>query len=70
MLNCQKGTLETTKIKYIGGFKDNLFEGKGIFSSADIKFNGVYKKGKKVKGKITWVCNDYIYEYDGGFDLN
>lgn len=37
-LNCKEGWLETPKSKYIGGFKDNLFDGVGIYATENTKF--------------------------------
>lgn len=52
MINDQNGLIKGNNIRYEGGIVNNLFHGEGKEEGEEYSFDGFYKKGIRIKGKL------------------
>ena len=64
------GQFVAQSLHYVGGFKNNQFDGKGKEKVAAKKysFEGVYESGRKIEGMMKWHENGQQHEYIGKFN--
>lgn len=64
----QKGIFKSDHLTYIGGFRDNCFDGEATEEGRDYKFNGWYSNGSRQRGTLTWNVEGKEYKYNGDFN--
>lgn len=58
------GQFFSEDLVYKGGFKGNMFEGRGEEKAKNYQFKGTYHCSKKVEGTLTWIEYGYDNEED------
>jgi hypothetical protein len=67
--SCDNGIYEAEEFKYSGGFRDNLFWGKGREEGPKHSFEGEYAHGKRANGTLKWRDeDDFVFIYTGNFN--
>jgi hypothetical protein len=66
LANDENGFYKGPNFEYRGGFRDNVFEGKGTEKTEDYIFEGFYSRGQKTSGSLSW--DDSLYCYKGPFE--
>lgn len=55
-------------MKYEGGFRNNTFDGAGVETGDNYRYEGSYEHGFRKEGTLRWKAADGEYAYTGHFN--